>query len=162
MIKRFNRNDILYQDSTDIDPNKLAQKNRDCRVWLYDIPRMTTGKKDYVRKVGFQQIYQNGTTYQNGLHGIGTLTVQGTSSVNYRKGAANTDINFYDTDAEPISGETFADYSQLYDGAGNDLLYNTVNGEQVLKPVMERGYKINADSTPITYSNMKVNFASCE
>ena len=54
MIKRFNRNDILYTDSTDIDPNKLAQKNRDCRVWLYDIPRMTTGKKDYVRKVGFQ------------------------------------------------------------------------------------------------------------
>ena len=45
--------DILDEDG-DIDFNALAIKNPDCRVWLYDIPRMTTGKKDYVGGVGFQ------------------------------------------------------------------------------------------------------------
>ena len=118
---------------------------------------MTTGKKDYVAGVEFQQIYKNGTAYQDGLHGRGTLTVQGTSSVNYRKGAANTDINFYDTK----NSERLAQ-CELYDGQNNDLLYDTISGEKVAKPVEERGYKINSDSTPITYSNMKVNFASCE
>lgn len=156
MVKRYNRNDILDED-LDISPTLLAEKNKDCRVWLYDIPRMTTGKKDYVGGVEFQQIYKNGTVYQDGLHGVGTLTVQGTSSVNYRKGAANTDINFYDTkDADRLA------LCELYDGEGNDLLYNIENGEKIAKPVMERGYKINTDSIPITYSNMKVNFASCE
>lgn len=155
MVKRYNRNDILDED-LDISPALLAEKNKNCRVWLYDIPRMTTGKKDYVSGVEFQQIYKNGTAYQDGLHGVGTLTVQGTSSVNYRKGAANTDINFYDTKDGRLA------LCELYDGEGNDLLYNMENGEKIAKPVMERGYKINTDSIPITYSNMKVNFASCE
>ena len=156
MVRRYNRNDILDQDG-DIDFEALANKNPDCRVWLYDIPRMTTGKKDYVSGVGFQQFYKNGTAYQNGLRGVGTLTVQGTSSVNYRKGAANTDINFYDTKDEGRLA-----LCELYDGENNDLLYNTINGETVAKPENEQGFKINTNSTPITYSNMKVNFASCE
>ena len=155
MIRRYTRNNILDGDG-DIDWQALADKNPDCRVWLYEMSRMTTGKKDYVAGVNFQQIYKNGTTYQNGLHGKGTLTVQGTSSVNYRKGAANTDINFYDTKDGRLA------YCELFDGEENDLLYDVVNGENVVKPVNERGFKINTDSIPITYSNMKVNFASCE
>jgi len=109
---------------------------------------MTTGKKDYVGGVGFQQIYKNGTAYQDGLHGVGTLTVQGTSSVNYRKGAANTDINFYDTKDE----DRFA-LCELFDVENHDLLSDELE---------VKGFKLNSDSTPITYSNMKVNFASCE
>lgn len=147
MVRRYNRNDILDEDG-DIDFNALAIKNPDCRVWLYDIPRMTTGKKDYVGGVGFQQIYKNGTAYQDGLHGVGTLTVQGTSSVNYRKGAANTDINFYDTKDEGRLA-----LCELYDGENNNLLSDNLE---------VKGFKINTNSTPITYSNMKVNFASCE
>lgn len=146
MVKRYNRNNILDDDG-DIDPNKLAEQNKDCRVWLYDMTRMTTGKKDYVAGVSFQQIYKNGTLYQNGLHGKGTLTVQGTSSVNYRKGAANTDINFYDTKDGRLA------QCELFDGQGNNLLADDL-------PV--KGFKINETSLPITYSNMKVNFASCE
>jgi len=52
MVRRYERNNILDEDG-DIDFNALANKNKDCRVWLYDIPRMTTGKKDYVGGVGF-------------------------------------------------------------------------------------------------------------
>jgi len=53
MISRYNRNNILDDDG-DISPSLLAQQNRDCRVWLYDIDRMTTGKKDAVNVNTFQ------------------------------------------------------------------------------------------------------------
>jgi len=56
MIARYNRNNILDEDG-DISPSQLAQQNPDCRVWLYDIDRMTTGKKDAVKVNTFQQIW---------------------------------------------------------------------------------------------------------
>jgi hypothetical protein len=52
MIRRYNRNDILDADE-DISYTKLAQKNRDCRVWLYDISRMTKAKDDSVDVYNF-------------------------------------------------------------------------------------------------------------
>lgn len=140
MISRYNRNNILDEDG-DINHLQLAQQNPDCRVWLYDIDRMTTGKKDAVNVNTFQQIWQNGDQYYQLTGTNAKLTVQGTSSVNYRKGAANTDINF------GVEGAT------LVDGNGNNLLSDSLPA---------KGFKINDDSLPITYSNTKVNFASCE
>ena len=52
MVRRYNRNDILDEDE-DISYTKLAQKNRDCRVWLYDIERMTKAKDDAVNVYNF-------------------------------------------------------------------------------------------------------------
>ena len=185
MVSRYNRNNILDSNG-EIDYQKLIDANPDCRVWLYDIPYMTIGKKDKVKNCTFNQFWKNGDIYYE-LSGNGTLTVQGTSSVDYLKGAANTDINF----------------NSLTDGNGNDLMANGVVDEDhygknyfvgnpetgevtifdvdentvltpdcvaverdenrnVTKYIKALGYKINDDSTPITYSNTKVNFASCE
>ena len=184
MKKRFNRNDIL--DSTEeISYEKLVDKNPDCRVWLYEIPYLTNAKDNKVAGCNFQQFWKNGSTAENGLSGIGTMSIQGTSSVNYIRGAANTDINF----------------TSLTDGNGNDLLANATkdstygnnwfieddqnpghakvfiyNGEtlgpecvvvernngEITKYIKAVGYKINSTSCPITYANTKVNFASCE
>lgn len=183
MLERYDRNDIL-DESGEIDYEKLAAKNPNCRVWLYDIPYLSNGKKDKVKNCGFRQIWRGGDTYYQ-IEGTGTMTIQGTSSVDYIHGAANTDI----------------DFKTLRDGDGNDLLENGVVDEDhygknyfvgendqvtvfevtagqklgpecvpverdasgnVTKYIKALGYKINDDSTPISYSNMKVNFASCE
>ena len=143
MIRRFTRNDILDPDDNEIDYQRLMNNNPDCRIWLYDIEKMPTSKdKDLATKVyNFQQLWKNGDQYYQLVGENAKLTIQGTSSVNYRKGAANTDINF------GKSGAT------LHDGYGNDLLANDLE---------YKGFKINDDSLPITYSNTKVNFASCE
>ena len=137
MVARYDRNDIL-DVAGQIDYEKLSIQNPDLRVWLYDIPRLTQGKKDKVENCQFQQIWVNGDPYYQ-LTGTGTMTIQGTSSVDYLLGAANTDINF-------AGGE-------LRDGNGNDLLDDNLE---------VKGFKINDNSVPITYSNTKVNFASCE
>lgn len=143
MIQRYNRNDILDEDE-DIDYNKLANKNKDCRVWLYDIERMTKAKDDAINVNRFQQIWENGDQYYQ-LEGTNAkLKIQGTSSFNYRYGAANTDIDF---------GKKKAPNATLVDGYGNNLLADELE---------YKGFKINDNSLPITYSNTKVNFASCE
>ena len=142
MKARYNRNDILGQDN-EIDYNRLRTAAPDCRIWLYDIHRMTTGKKDKVNVYRFQQFWENDKTeYFNGLYAENaTLTVQGTSSVNYRKGAANTDIDF----------------------SGENCILRSGNGEDLLADNLEiKGMKITETSIPITYANLKVNFASCE
>ena len=187
MISRYNRNNILGANG-EIDYEKLITANPDCRVWLYDIPYMTNGKKDYVENCSFRQFWYNGTKYYE-IVGVGIMSVQGTSSVRYIQGAANTDINF----------------TELTDGDGNDLLeggtldesYGKSNnwyvedelnpghakvfvvqeGDElgpecvpvernssgaVTKYIKALGIKINDDSCPISYSNTKVNFASCE
>ena len=143
MINRYNRNDIL-DEAGDIDYNKLAQKNRDCRVWLYDISRMTKAKDDSIDVYNFQQIWENGDTYYQLSGTNAKLKIQGTSSVNYRYGAANTDIDF---------GKKKAPNATLVDGYGHNLLDSELEYP---------GFKINDNSLPITYSNTKVNFASCE
>lgn len=150
MLRRYNRNNILNQ-SGEIDYEALADQAPDCRIWLYDIPRMTQSKEDKVYPCGFKQIWhEDDPDYQYyQLEGTGTMSIQGTSSVMYKDGAANTDINF--ADSELADGTTV--YGELYDGNGNDLMDENLEVQ---------GFKINDDSTPITYSNTKVNFASCE
>lgn len=143
MMQRYNRNDILDADE-DIDYEKVAQKNPDCRVWLYDISRMTKSKDDSIDVYNFQQIWEGGDQYYQLTGTNAKLKIQGTSSVNYRYGAANTDIDFRTSKAPDAT---------LVDGYGNNLLSNDL---------AVKGFKINDNSVPIEYSNTKVNFASCE
>jgi hypothetical protein len=46
MMSRFLRNDII--ENGQISYTKLVQRNPNCQVYLYDIPRMTKNKKDDV------------------------------------------------------------------------------------------------------------------
>ena len=143
MKARYNRNNILGEDG-EISDTLLYDAAPDCRIWLYDISRMTTGKKDPVDVYSFTQKWKNGgKEYFDGLYAENAvLTVQGTSSVNYRKGAANTDINF---------------------GKKANTILRSASGEDLLADGLEhKGMKLTESSIPITYSNMKVNFASCE
>jgi len=105
---------------------------------------MTKAKDDAINVNRFQQIWENGDQYYQ-LEGTNAkLKIQGTSSFNYRYGAANTDIDF---------GKKKAPNATLVDGYGNNLLADELE---------YKGFKINDNSLPITYSNTKVNFASCE
>jgi len=143
MKARYNRNNILGDDG-EIDYNLLYKAAPDCRIWLYDISRMTTAKDDPVLVNKFTQMWLNGgKEYYDGLTAKNAaLTVQGTSSVNYRKGAANTDINF-----------TKYSNAELASASGENLLAEGLE---------HKGIKLTDTSIPITYANMKVNFASCE
>lgn len=185
MAKRYKRNNILNEGG-EIDYNKLITNNPDCRVWLYDIPYMTNDKSDKVSGCKFNQFWADGDQYYQ-ISGEGKMCIQGTSSVTYMRGCANTDINF----------------SKLEDGYGNNLLADGVKDDDyggnyfveddqnpghakvfvvepgaelgpdcipvekdanrnVTKYVKALGMKLNDDSCPISYSNTKVNFASCE
>ena len=132
MVARYNRNDILAQNG-EIDYQKLATQNPNCRVHLWDIPRMTQNKmkKDPVSGCSYQQIYMAGDEGDQISAENVTIGVQGTSSVNYISSAANTDGNF-------TEGFT--------DGNGNHL----------------DGYSMSENSIPVNYFNTKVNVASCE
>lgn len=248
MVKRYDRNDIMNSTTNEIDYEMLADKNRDLRIYLYDIPYLTMNKikKDPVSGCTFQQIWRNGAEeYQ--LYGTCTMGVQGTSSINYRFGAANTDSRF-DTltytkggqvvdllaDGVYLKNDIYGDnwyvkdpehpetakiytkleayvasglrktYSvkeaksiaRLQEGEELDpaewLIYEVDENQQTVKYIRASeedytkslgpewivrtrdenmnathyvkalGYKINDTSCPITYSNIKVNYASCE
>ena len=132
MVERYNRNDILAENG-EIDYQKLANQNPNCRVHLWDIPRMTQNKmkKDPVPGCSYQQIYVNGSERDQLTAENVTIGVQGTSSVNYISSAANIDGNF-------TEGFT--------DGNGTHL----------------NGYSMSENSIPVNYFNVKVNVASCE
>lgn len=93
MVLRFERNDILA-DNGEISYEKLANKNPDCRVHLWSIPRMTEGKKDYVDGCSYQQIYNAGDARHQLTAENVRISIQGTSSVDYKDSGANTDGNF--------------------------------------------------------------------
>ena len=240
MGRRYVRNNILGED-LEIDYQKLIANNPDCRVWLYDIPYLTNSKSNKVQINSFNQFWQNGDNYYQ-LSGTGKMSVQGTSSVNYIRGAANTDINFTalqdgngndllaggtkdDTwgnnwytedpdnpghakqytvlDAKIVTGirrkytpaearriarvgqsdplpanwviyEEDANQQPLYYVNTNDtdepgielgpewVVIQRDQNRNPVKYIHALGFKINDDSCPITYSNTKVNFASCE
>lgn len=132
MVSRFNRNDIL-NESGEIDYEKLATQNKNCRVHLFDVPRMPQDKikKDPVSGCSYQQIYNAGDAGDQITAENVTIGIQGTSSVNYKDAGMNTDAQFND-------GFT--------DGNGNHL----------------NGYSMTDDSIPVNYFNLKVNIASCE
>lgn len=187
MVKRYNRNDIL--DAGEISYEKLAQKNPDCRIWLYDIPYLSNGKSDKVSGCNFQQIWNAGSEYYQ-LTGSGKVSIQGTSSVDYIRGTANTDINFstltdgngHDLLANGVKDDTYGNnyFEGELDSQTNEMVvkvYTVTEGQEltqecipierdnngnVTKYIRALGMKLNDNSVPITYSNIKVNFASCE
>ena len=195
MIRRYNRNDIL-DESGEISYQKLMRQNPNLRVYLWDIPYMTNGKKDKVQNCRFYQFWVNGDTYYE-LSGVCVMTVQGTSSVKYIRGAANTDANFvslqdgYGNDlmADGTQDETYGNnwYVEDDENPGHARVYTVSEARTAagltdesasLGPewvvvtrdanrnpthyIKALGLKINDNSCPITYSNTKVNFASCE
>lgn len=113
MANRYSRNNIL-DEGGNIDYVKLSEQNPDCRVWVWDMPYMTIDKDDKVKNCEFHQFWGNGDRYYQ-MSGTGTVKVQGTSSVKYVRGAANTDMSF----------------KTLEDGYGNDLLANSVVNEDL-------------------------------
>ena len=91
MIARYTRNDI-FDERGEISPTRLAVKNPDCLVHVYEIPRMTTLKKDPVDKCIYTQYHGSD---QACLHAENvTIKVQGTSSEAYVISAANLDSKF--------------------------------------------------------------------
>lgn len=245
MANRYKRNNITGEDGS-INYNMLIQNNPDCRVWLYDMAYLPNSKDDKVgkddpsKRAKFYQFWDNGDQYYQ-IEGTGIMSIQGTSSVDYIRGAANTDINFTELKdgnnvnlmANGTKDETYGNnwfvedpnnpnHAKIYtvldakidvgirrtytvaqaltiaqvqtiselgpewvvyeeDDQHEPVLYvntNDTDGEGTIGPefvVVERGanrvptkyikalgLKLNDDSCPITYSNTKVNFASCE
>lgn len=92
MVARFTRNDILNEDNGEISYTKLAEKNPDCRVHLYEMKRMTMNKKDPITNCKYAQ-------YKGSKNAILTaedviVKVQGTSSAAYGLAAFNLDSEF--------------------------------------------------------------------
>lgn len=114
MVLRYERNDILA-DNGEISYEKLAEKNPNCRVHLWDIPRMTEGKKDYVDGCSYQQIYAAGDARHQLTAENVRICIQGTSSVNYKDSGANTDgkfnNGFTDGNGQHIDGYSMEDDS---------------------------------------------------
>lgn len=94
MVDRYNRNDILDENG-EISPTKLAEKNPNCRVHLYDIPRITTSKNDKVKGCTYTQYHGNGEKAVVSAKNV-TTRVQGTSSAAYGLAAYNLDSSFED------------------------------------------------------------------
>lgn len=114
IMQRFNRNDIL-DNNGEISPYKLAEKNPDCQVHLYEIDRMTVSKKDPVDNCHYEQ-YNNGNGEIPALTADNvTIKVQGTSSAYYGVAAYNIDSDFkggFDTaDGQHIDSWAMTDNS---------------------------------------------------
>lgn len=93
MINRFNRNDIL-DERNEISPTKLAQKNPNCRVHCYTIPRMTTSKDEKIKGCDYVQYHGSDSAVLSAKNV--TTRVQGTSSAAYGLAAYNMDAEFED------------------------------------------------------------------
>ena len=133
MVARFNRNDILDENGKEISYLKLIEKNPNCDVYLYEIPRMTKNKSDKVSGCTYRR-YHGKTSPEQTAENVVT-SVQGTSSAAYGLAAFNLDSNFK-------SG--FTDYS------------NSTLGEHI------DNWAMTEKSMPVNYFNTKVNVASCE
>lgn len=92
MKDRFDRNDIL-NEADEIDYLKLAEANPRCHVHVYEIDRMTTGKKDKVSNCKYQQYYQTADKPILQAEGV-EMKVQGTSSASYGLSAFNFKSEF--------------------------------------------------------------------
>ena len=125
MVARYDRNNVLTE-SGEISYEKLATQNPDCRVHLWDIPRMTEGKKDYVTGCSYQQIYNAGDARHQLTASNVTINIQGTSSVDYKDSGANTDGEFTEgfTDG---NGDHIDTYSMSDNSIGVNYFNTKVN-----------------------------------
>ena len=132
IISRYNRNNIL-DERGEISYQKLIEKNPNCDVYLYDIPRMTKNKKDKVAGCTYER-YKGKQTPEQTATDV-TIAVQGTSSAAYGLAAFNFNSTFK---------TGFIDYS------------SNPQGEHIDKWAMDE------NAMPIDDFNTKVNVASCE
>ena len=92
MFKRYQRNDILNIETGEISPTKLAMVNKDCRVHIYDLERMTQNKKDPVQCYSYAQYHGSDQAVLSAPSAV--VKVQGTSSAAYGLAAYNLDAEF--------------------------------------------------------------------
>lgn len=106
MINRFERNDILtdeWNGNNEISYTKLAQKNPNCNVHIYEMKRMTRDKKDPIDNCVYDQYKGSNEPV---LHAENvSVKVQGTSSAAYGLAAFNLDSNFEQGFTDTINNE---------------------------------------------------------
>jgi hypothetical protein len=98
MMERFSRNDIMTKDSKNniyISPEKLAEKNPDCNVFVYELPKIPTEK---LKESKNQYVTGNFKLLKGSKNAIRSAEVkvgaQGTSSMDYGVSAYNLDTKF--------------------------------------------------------------------
>ena len=131
MVRRYERNDIFAANGS-VDMNKLAIASPGLRQIRITAERFTTGKKDYV-PCTVQHIYPAGSSGDNWTARGAKFSVQGTSSVDYIRAAANVDIDM-------------SEASEWVDENNEPLT----------------GYAMTENSIPVNYFNIKLNVASSE
>lgn len=149
MLARFERNDI--QDTQGrISWERLLEKNPNCPVHLYDIPRMTRNKKDKVSGCNYEQYKANNKAPVCKAEDI-VIKVQGTSSAHYGVAAFNIDTDFSDKNTG---------YGKMTDSNGQLLRYYDADNRELEQ---YRGFwAMRPTSIPVDFTCTKVNVASCE
>jgi hypothetical protein len=138
MLRRYQRNDIMNtSNDKEIDMYALAEKNPECLVHYYEVPKMPTKKDTKIGGCKYWQ-YQGSRTNKYRAENV-MIRVQGTSSEKYVISAANLDTDFNYTKGEGTP-------TGLLDEKGNKLA----------------GWAMSDNAIPITYACTKVNVASCE
>lgn len=124
MISRFNRNDIL-DESGEISYTKLAEKNPNCRVHLYEMDRMTMHKKDPVENCLYTQ-YKGSKDAILNAEGV-KVKVQGTSSAAYGLAAFNLDSDFKEGFTDLVKNEHIDKWSMSPTAIPVDYFCTKVN-----------------------------------
>lgn len=131
MIARYRRNDV-YSDDGNINIEKIANANPECRVIHISAERMTTSKSDTVTCT-VRVIFRSGTDTHNFVANGVVMKAQGTSSLDYIAAALNLDLDF-------------SKVTQWTDASGNNMT----------------AYAMTEESIPVDYLNIKLNVASSE
>lgn len=145
MVNRFNRNDIVLEDTYHnkyISPELLAEKNKNCNVYIYEVPKIPTSKEDVHYGDGNTECC-NFTHLKGGAEAIRSysgvkLRAQGTSSMTYGISAYNLDAKFpekWELDAEAIPVNYFNTKVNVAscEGANNALNQEWYNNYQPYK-----------------------------
>lgn len=132
MVDRYNRNDIL-DNAGEISYSKLINKNPNCHVYMYEIPRMTQNKDNKIDGCTYAELYKDNNTLTNPYYSATDVQtyVQGTSSAAYGVAAFNLRSKF------------------------KKGLINSI-GDAV------NGWSVSNNAIPIDLTCTKVNVASCE
>lgn len=145
MVNRFNRNDIVLKDNnnnTYISPELLAEKNKDCNVYIYEVPKIPTSKEDVHYGDGNTACcnftHLKGSSEAIRFYTGVKLRAQGTSSMTYGISAYNLDAKFpekWELDAEAIPVNYFNTKVNVAscEGANNALNQEWYNNYQPYK-----------------------------
>lgn len=171
MVERFERNDILNNQTGVLDYEKLSRLYPELRIILITCPRFTYDKDDKVEGCTVQQIMGNQDPKHNWTATNVRIKGQGTSSNEYGTSGRNIDLKFnkytkedlFETDSEgnPIQ-DTNEDGTPKVDENGNpvyklkEIAFEYIDGSTGSK------YAMTENSIGVNYINVKVNIASSE